>query len=155
MMRIFGYWTDSRNDRTWKSPGTPVNTTIAAVAVVGTTISHNYTLSLIQDNLTVTMDGAQIFSGGVTVPPVSYFYVASSTGGKFEQTIISNLSATVSAPNVFLRARVRTHAWWPDFDCHALGNESISRDSIRYFRNSVLDAKDTLACVACANGPSS
>jgi hypothetical protein len=83
----------------WEKPWDAVNTTIPAVAVVGTTISHNYTLSLVQGNLTVTMDGAQIFSGVVTVPPVSYFYVTSSTGGKFEQTIISNLSATVSAPS--------------------------------------------------------
>jgi hypothetical protein len=83
----------------WENPWDAVNTTIPAVAVVGSTISHNYTLSLVQGNLTVTMDGAQIFSGVVTVPPVSYFYVTSSTGGKFEQTIIRNLSATVSAPS--------------------------------------------------------
>jgi hypothetical protein len=83
----------------WEKPWDAVNTTIPAVAVVGTTISHNYTLSLVQGNLTATMDGAQIFSGVVTVPPVSYFYVTSSTGGKFEQTIISNLSATVAAPS--------------------------------------------------------
>jgi hypothetical protein len=83
----------------WEMPWDAVNTTIPAVAIVGSTISHNYTLSLVQSNLTVTMDGAQIFSGVVTVPPVSYFYVTSSTGGKFEQTIISNLSATVSAPS--------------------------------------------------------
>ncbi len=69
------------------------------MAVVGSTISHDYTLSLVQGNLTVTVHGAQIFSGVVTVPPVSYFYVTSSTGGKFEQTIISNLSATVSGPS--------------------------------------------------------
>jgi hypothetical protein len=83
----------------WEKPWDAVNTTIPAVAAVGNTISHDYTLSLVQGNLTVTMDGAQIFSGVVIVPPVSYFYVTSSTGGKFEQTIISNLSATVSAPS--------------------------------------------------------
>jgi hypothetical protein len=83
----------------WEKPWDAVNTTIPAVAVVGSTISHNYALSLVQGNLTITMDGVQIFSGVVTVPPVSYFYVTSSTGGKFEQTIISNLSATVSAPS--------------------------------------------------------
>ena len=69
------------------------------VATVGTTISHDYTLSLVQGKLTVTLDGVQVFSGDVSVPPVAYFYVTSSTGGKFEQTTISNLSATVSAPS--------------------------------------------------------
>jgi hypothetical protein len=83
----------------WEKPWFDVNTTIPAVAVVGTTISHNYTLSLVQGKMTVTLDGVQVFSGDVSVPPVAYFYVTSSTGGKFEQTIISNLSATVSAPS--------------------------------------------------------
>lgn len=82
----------------WEKPWFDVNTTIPALAVVGSTISHNYTMSLVQGKVTITMDGTQIFSGDVSVPPVSYFYVTSSTGGKFEQTIISNLSATVSVP---------------------------------------------------------
>ena len=82
----------------WEKPWLAVNTTIPTVAAVGTTISHDYTFSLVQGKLTVTLDGVQVFSGDVSVPPVAYFYVTSSTGGKFEQTIISNLSATVSAP---------------------------------------------------------
>ena len=94
------YFAIGRGETTlWEAPWDAVNTTIPSVAVVGSTVSHDYTLSLVQGSLTVTMDGAQIFSGVVTVPPVSYFYVTSSTGGKFEQTIISNLSATVSAPS--------------------------------------------------------
>ena len=94
------YFAIGRGETTlWETPWDAVNTTISPVAVVGSTVSHDYTLSLVQGNLTVTMDGVQIFSGVVTVPPVSYFYVTSSTGGKFEQTIVSNLSATVSAPS--------------------------------------------------------
>jgi hypothetical protein len=83
----------------WEKPWLAVNTSIPALALVGTTISHDYTLSLVHGKMTVTLDGLQVFSGDATVPPVAYFYITSSTGGKFEQTIISNLSATVSAPS--------------------------------------------------------
>jgi hypothetical protein len=83
----------------WENPWFAVNTSIPALAVVGSTISHDYTMSLVEGRMTVTLDGAQIFSGDVSVPPVAYFYVTSSTGGKFEQTIISNVSATVSVPS--------------------------------------------------------
>jgi hypothetical protein len=83
----------------WENPWFAVNTSIPALAVVGSTISHDYTMSLVEGKMTVTLDGAQIFSGDVSVPPVAYFYVTSSTGGKFEQTIISNVSATVSVPS--------------------------------------------------------
>jgi len=76
-----------------------VNTAIPALAAVGTIITHDYTVFIVQGKTTITLDGVQIFSGDITVPPVAYFYVTSSTGGKFEQTVISNLSATVSAPS--------------------------------------------------------
>jgi hypothetical protein len=82
----------------WENPWFGVNTSIPALAVVGSTVTHTYTMSLLQGKMTVTLDGQQVFAGDVIVPPVAYFYVTSSTGGKFEQTIISNLSATVSAP---------------------------------------------------------
>jgi hypothetical protein len=49
--------------------------------------------------LTVTMDGVQVISGNITAPPVAYLYVTASTGGKIEQAVISNLSATVSVPS--------------------------------------------------------
>jgi Immunoglobulin I-set domain len=83
----------------WENPWYGVNTNIPALAALGSTISHNYTVSLVQGTMTVTMDGVQVFSGNVTVPPVAYFYVTSSTGGKFEQTTISNVSAVVSPPS--------------------------------------------------------
>jgi hypothetical protein len=44
------------------------------------------------------MDGTQVFSGNVSVPPVAYLYFTASTGSLFEQTVIQSLSATVSAP---------------------------------------------------------
>lgn len=83
----------------WENPWFAVNTNIPAIAAVGSTITHNYTMSLVQRKLIVTMDGAQIFSDDVSVPSVAYLYITSSTGGKFEQTIVSNLVATVSAPS--------------------------------------------------------
>jgi Immunoglobulin I-set domain len=83
----------------WEKPWFGVNTNVPALATVGSTLTHTYTLSLVQGQMTVTLDGVQVFNGTVIVPPVAYFYVTSSTGGKFEQTIISNLSATVSAPS--------------------------------------------------------
>jgi hypothetical protein len=47
----------------------------------------------------VTMDGVQVFSGNVTPPPVAYLYITASTGGSFEDTVVSNVSATVSVPS--------------------------------------------------------
>ena len=43
-------------------------------------------------------NGAQAFSGTITAPPVAYLFITASTGGSFEDTIISNVSATVSLP---------------------------------------------------------
>jgi hypothetical protein len=62
-------------------------------------ISHNYTLSIVQGQFTETMDGVQVLTGNVTLPAVAYFYVTASTGGSYEQAVISNLTATVVAPS--------------------------------------------------------
>ncbi len=83
----------------WENPWINVNTNIPAIAMFGSTISHDYTVTIVQGQMTVTMDGTQVFSGAVTVPPVAYFYMTASTGGSFEQAVISNLSATASAPS--------------------------------------------------------
>jgi len=83
----------------WENPWFNVNTNIPALATHGITVTHNYTVSIVQGQMTVTMDGSQVFSGSVTVPPVAYFYMTASTGGSYERTVISNLSATVSAPS--------------------------------------------------------
>ena len=76
-----------------------VNTNIPPVVSSSMPITHNYTFSLVQGQMTVTMDGNQLFSGMVTPPPVAYLFITSSTGGSFEDTIVSNVSATVSVPS--------------------------------------------------------
>lgn len=83
----------------WENPWLNVNTNIPALASLGITVSHNYIVSIVQGKMTVSMDGTQVFSGNVTVPPVAYLYVTASTGGSYEKTVISNLAATVSAPS--------------------------------------------------------
>lgn len=83
----------------FENPWFDVNTAIPALAAQGMTISHDYTVSIDQGLLTVTMDGVQVISGNITAPPVAYLYVTASTGGKIEQAVISNLSATVSVPS--------------------------------------------------------
>jgi Immunoglobulin domain len=85
----------------WEKPWLGINTSIPALATVGSTVSHDYTMTLIDGTITVNLDGVQILSSdvGANIPPISYFYVTSSTGGSYEQLVISNLSATVSAPS--------------------------------------------------------
>jgi Immunoglobulin domain len=89
----------------WENPYRNVNNNLPgganALAEVGLTVSHNYVVTIVQGQMTVTMDGIQVFSGSisVSVPPVAYLYVTSSTGGSYEQTVISNIQATVSAPS--------------------------------------------------------
>jgi hypothetical protein len=89
----------------WENPYRNVNNNLPgganALAEVGQTISHAYVVTIVQGQMTVTMDDIQVFSGSisVSVPPVAYLYVTSSTGGSFEQTVISNIQATVSAPS--------------------------------------------------------
>ncbi len=82
----------------WENPYFYVNTNIPALAQVGKTIAHNYTVTLVNGFMTVTMDGNQVFSGLVNAPPVAYLYVTSSTGSLYQQAVVSNISATVSAP---------------------------------------------------------
>ncbi len=82
----------------WENPYFNVNTAIPALAAQNATVTHSYVVSIVKGSMTVTMDGAQVFSGSVNVPPVAYLYVTSSTGGSYEKTVISNISATISAP---------------------------------------------------------
>jgi hypothetical protein len=84
----------------WKNPYFNFNSNISPLAIPGQTVSNNFVISLVQGLLTVTMNGTQLFSGTViSVPPVAYLYFTASTGAYWEQTVISNLSATVSAPS--------------------------------------------------------
>ncbi|WP_158945101.1 immunoglobulin domain-containing protein [Granulicella sp. S190] len=83
----------------WENPYFNVNSNIPPLAAAGATVTHTYVVSLAQGVMTVTMDGVQVFSGNVTVPPVAYLYFSASTGALDEQTVISNLSSTITAPS--------------------------------------------------------
>ena len=83
----------------WENPYLNLNTNIPPLATPGATVSHNYVVSIVQGLMNVTMDGTQVFSGNVSVPPVAYLYFTASTGAEYEQAVISNLSGTVSAPS--------------------------------------------------------
>jgi hypothetical protein len=82
----------------WEKPWDYVNTSIPTLVAGGLTITHNYTVSIIQGALIVTLDGVQVVSGNITPPPVAYLYITASTGGSFEDTVVSNVSSTVSVP---------------------------------------------------------
>ena len=75
-----------------------VNTTIPAVVSSSMPISHDYTVSIVQGQVTATMDGVQVFSGTIATPPVAYLFITASTGGSYEDTVISHVSAAVSVP---------------------------------------------------------
>jgi hypothetical protein len=83
----------------FENPWFLVNTNIPPLVVSGSgPISHDYTVTLVQGVLTVTLDGTVVMTGNVTPPPTAYLYVTASTGGLWETTVISNVSATVSQP---------------------------------------------------------
>jgi hypothetical protein len=83
----------------FEKPWFNVNTNIPTLVAAGPPISHSYTISIVQGQMTVTLDGVQVMSGSVAVPAVAYLYVTASTGGSYEQAVISNVSATVSVPS--------------------------------------------------------
>jgi Immunoglobulin domain len=83
----------------FENPWFNVNTDIPPVVSSSMPITHAYTVSIVQGQVTVTMDGVQLFSGNVALPPVAYLYITASTGGSYEQTVVSDVSATVSAPS--------------------------------------------------------
>jgi hypothetical protein len=60
--------------------------------------AHNYVVTVVGGVMTVTMDGYELFSGTVSLPPVAYLGFTGSTGGSEETVLFSNLTATVSAP---------------------------------------------------------
>ena len=83
----------------FENPWFNVNTSIPVLVASGMTISHDYAISIEQGQMTVTLDGVQVMSGSVTIPAVAYFYITASTGGSYEQAVISNVSATISVPS--------------------------------------------------------
>jgi Bacterial lectin len=83
----------------FENPWFNVNTSIPTLVAVGQSISHDYTISIIQGQMTVTLDGVQVMSGSVALPPVAYMYFTASTGGSFEQAVISNVVVSISVPS--------------------------------------------------------
>jgi hypothetical protein len=83
----------------FEKPWFNVNTSIPTLVAVGQSISHDYTISIIQGQMTVTLDGVQVMSGSVTLPPVAYMFFTASTGGSFEQAVISNVTCSISVPS--------------------------------------------------------
>ena len=82
----------------FEKPWFGVNTSIPVLVADGMSITHSYTVSIEQGQMIITLDGVQVMSGAVNVPPVAYFYITASTGGSYEQAVISNVSAMVSVP---------------------------------------------------------
>ncbi len=82
----------------FENPWFMVNTNIPQLVSSSNPISHDYTVTLTQGTLTMTLDGVVVMSGNVTPPPTAYLYVTASTGGSWETTVISNVSATVTQP---------------------------------------------------------
>ena len=60
--------------------------------------SHNYVVTVVNHVMTVTMDGYELFTGTVSLPPAAYLGFTASTGGSEESVTFSNMTATVSAP---------------------------------------------------------
>jgi hypothetical protein len=83
----------------FENPWFMVNTNIPQLVSSSNPISHDYTVTLTQGNLTMTLDGVVVMSGNVTPPPAAYLYVTASTGGSWETTVISNVHATVTEPS--------------------------------------------------------
>jgi hypothetical protein len=87
-------------DDLWERPYFLVKTNIPALAdPSGQIVSHDYLLHIINGHITIAMDGTQVLSGDVSVPPVAYLYATASTGASWETTIISNISAIASPPS--------------------------------------------------------
>lgn len=61
--------------------------------------THAYVVTVVNGVMTVTMDGQQLFTGTVSLPPVAYLGFTGSTGSLMESAIISDLTATISSPH--------------------------------------------------------
>jgi hypothetical protein len=88
----------------WENPWSFVNGDLDTQASTDYSAStyanstHNYVVTVVNGVMTVTMDTYELFSGKVSLPPAAYLGFTASTGGSEETVIISNLTATVSAP---------------------------------------------------------
>ena len=88
----------------WENPWTYVNGNLDTASSTDysdytfANATHAYVVTVDSGIMTVTIDGNELFSGSVTLPPVAYLGFTASTGGDEESVTISNLSAVVSAP---------------------------------------------------------
>ncbi len=82
----------------FENPYYAYNGTIPTLVAVGQTITHNYVLTIVNNVLTVTLDGTEVVNTQINPPPVAYVYVTASTGGSYEQAVISNVSSVITPP---------------------------------------------------------
>src|SRR3984957_886136 len=84
----------------FENPYYAYNGTIPTLVAVGQTITHNYVLTIVNNVLTVTLDGSEVVNALINPPPVAYVYVTASTGGSYETAVISNVSSVITpTPN--------------------------------------------------------
>jgi hypothetical protein len=82
----------------FENPYYAYNGNIPTLVAVGQTITHNYVLTIVNNVLTVTLDGAEVVNALIKPPPVAYVYVTASTGGSYETAVISNVSSVITPP---------------------------------------------------------
>ena len=88
----------------WENPWTYVNGNLDTQNSTDypidtfTSATHTYVVTVVNSIMTVTMDGYELFTGTVSLPPVAYLGFTASTGGDEEEVTISALTAAVSAP---------------------------------------------------------
>jgi hypothetical protein len=89
----------------WENPWTNVNGYLDTqnssdyTAAEFANATHAYVVTVVNGAMTVTMDGQQLFTGTVSLPPVAYFGFTGSTGSFMESVTVSNLTATISSPH--------------------------------------------------------
>jgi len=88
----------------WENPWTNVNgylntqNSSSYSPSVFASSTHDYVVSVRSGVTTITMDGYELFTGKVDLPPVAYLGFTASTGGATETVVLSKLTAVVSAP---------------------------------------------------------
>lgn len=88
------YFGVTRGERAlWENPYF-FHTSVPTIAALGQTISHDYVISIRSGTTTIKMDGSQIYSGTLSLPPQANFYVTAGTGLNNEQVVLKNLVFT-------------------------------------------------------------
>ena len=82
----------------FENPYYAYNGNIPTLVAVGQSITHNYVLTIVNNVLTVTLDGNEVVNTLINPPPVAYVYVTASTGGSYETAVISNVSSVITPP---------------------------------------------------------